>query len=304
MMRWRVRVLVALCVVLYLLAPDQLESVAVALVHAQRNAAAVSPPPPKLRAAFILRGAMSIARRGTAVSEGGPVHEYVNFASCAIATRKYIFDANPEVHFDTYIFSWNVDLRESLLELYHPRAARFVHQANVSDTLRTFGGDYKQAATAYAIQKGYELVEETTREPYDYIVWYRPDVLLWVPMVLSEYDSTQVYVNGDDNADFHFVMNQTNARTFSQLLTSSSFNTLLAHHWIREYVNKVMKMPLLGDKLTPGRSQEVVRKMKAVPNFRAIIAEFGLSVEEVERYEISLHLGSHIAEAARPRDTR
>jgi len=109
-----------------------------------------------------------------------------------------------------------------------------------------------------------EAYEKKYNITYDRVILYRYDVLLWKPIHLEQYDYDKIYVNAhhDSNGDFHFIMNQENARQFKYLYDSIRFgNKCSVHFWIKQYVEKYMKKKLYMDDIIPGVHQEVIRKI-------------------------------------------
>ena len=58
------------------------------------------------KVAFILRGAIAMSNK-----------KYVYYPAAQKSIQKHIFDCNPDYNFDTYIQSWNIDLKQELLDL-------------------------------------------------------------------------------------------------------------------------------------------------------------------------------------------
>jgi hypothetical protein len=176
--------------------------------------------------AIILRGAIS--KINAAFREKGNLMnkeiEYVNFKACCLSIKKFIIDANPDFSFDFYIYSYNPDLEQELINLYKPIKTQFENNKIYENYFLTFGGEYNQVSYAYSVKKGIELMESTNIF-YNRIIIYRPDLLLYKQMLLHEYDPEKIYANAHvgSGGDFHFVMNMQNAKKFMEIMQKCIF---------------------------------------------------------------------------------
>lgn len=197
---------------------------------------------------------------------------YANYSAVGESVRRHIIGVNKNASIDVFVHSWSVDLEEQINSIYAPIASVFEDNELYADDIRSrcrepkdFGG----VSQALAIKKVVEIKENYERSSgavYDKVVLYRPDVLLWKDMVLSDYDtSSAVFVNAHagGGGDFHFVMSSEDASAFKGLYDSSlNGNPHREHHWTKSFVEQFMKRPLLMDQIVPGLHQEVVRPDK------------------------------------------
>lgn len=218
----------------------------------------------KKNVAFCLRGA--VCKYGTSFVGRGNLYRhgrYTNYFSAYKSITRHIFQANPSCHFDVFLQGWNLDLERRMCSLYKPKKWLFEDNNIYSDDIKSRCrclNDYSGISQSLAIKKSIELIDGD----YDYVIVYRPDVLLWKDMILEKYDSSKIYVNAHPNAngDFHFVMNQKNAMDFCGLYDSpKNGNFQKLHSWIKTYVNHFMKQKLEMDDIKPGIHQETLRKI-------------------------------------------
>jgi hypothetical protein len=232
-----------------------------------------------IRVALCLRGAVS--KRDRESKFRGDIYDsslgYVNFRAVYNSLKKHIFEANPDAEIDVFLQSWSEDLQGELESLYDPVASLFENNESYADDIikRCHGASsFSGVSQALAISKSIqlkELHESFQGLLYDIVILYRPDVLLWKDMILSEYDVSQgVFVNahGGRNGDFHFVMSSGDASSFKGLYDSPLHgNPHRVHFWIRNFVENHMGRKMIMDGIVPGRDQEVIRphKMRAGP---------------------------------------
>lgn len=242
------------------------------------------------RVAFILRGSVALkngALRGLVPDN----NQYVNFKACACSTFEHVMKANPNYTFDIFIHCWNVDLQDELVELYKPVAFQFEDNKQYHDQLAPLGGDIRQTSQALTMKKGIELVEnyveQTQQSPYDMVILYRPDMLLWKDMKLDMYDLKEnIYVCAlpDQQGDYHFVMNPANASLFKNLIHSGY--TPLMHSWIKLFVTQTLCKPLVMDDIVPAQHHEIVRKLQPLiqANIGIDLDKYGLTLEDIQSY--------------------
>ena len=153
-----------------------------------------------------------------------------------------------------------------------------MHQTEVFEDIANLGGQYKPAAQGYAISKGIELME-SVRQSYDWVIIYRPDILMWEPLILSKYNSSNIYcdnMHGGCAGEIHFIMNQSNAREFGKICESAAdYNPPAVHFWIRNYVLKWMKRDFVPDNFLPYLNHVYIWGVALVPDFTNIISQFG-----------------------------
>jgi hypothetical protein len=227
---------------------------------------------------------------------------YVNFMAVYNSIMKHIINANPDIEFDFYIQCWNLDLKDKLIDMYKPKGVLFednnIYRDEILMSLQKTGrpiSDFGTTSQLLAISKSIKLALNTDIK-YDYILCYRPDVLLWKDMKLNEYDNDKIYVNAMNNAvgDFHFVMNSVNAQEFCKIYETTFYNNVVTnsylHGKIKLYVENFMNKTLLIDNIKPGQDQEVLRKLnRAITNNNLDIKNFyqyGLTNEEICSYNV------------------
>jgi hypothetical protein len=258
-----------------------------------------------MKCAICLRGAMS--KIGNKFIYPGTLYSnspYVNYNAVYVSIMKHIVNANPNVQFDFLIQSWNIDLKNELTALYNPVATSFednniykeeiinnLHSTNIS--LQNFGSNSQLLAFTKSLQLLKNYVD-TNNVYYDYVILYRPDVLLWKNINLYDYDKNKIYVNAMSNGggDFHFVMNMENSFEFGKIYETTKYNNIVTntyiHGKIKMYVEHFMKKELFLDDIVPGRDQEVLRKLKImIRNTNVDVEkfyEYGLTYEEIETY--------------------
>jgi hypothetical protein len=261
-----------------------------------------------MKCAICLRGAISKVNNrfiypGTLYNSS----PYVNYKAVHNSIKTHIINANPTIHFDFFIQSWNVDLKDELIELYKPIATSFEDNNKYKDEIEhslmmtnrpihEFGGTSQLLAFDKSIQLLKNYVEES-KTNYDYVLLYRPDVMLWKDMDFSNYDIHNIYVNAHPNSggDFHFVMNLMNAFEFRKIYETTKYNNVVTHTYlhgkIKMYVEQFMKQKLFMDNIVPGKDQEVLRKIKKMTidlhNVDInIFYKYGLTYEQILTYTL------------------
>jgi hypothetical protein len=222
------------------------------------------------RVAICLRGAVSKQNAFFKQNEIYLDQPYVDYKKCARSIMKYIVEPNQSNYdFDFFCHGWNQDLEQDMLELYHPKKYLFENNNDYADYINSLcqnEDDFGCVSQALTMKKVIELKEQYEKEnKYDIVILYRYDVLLWKPLLLNEYNSSNIYVNAqeDGNGDFHFIMNEQNANQFKYLIDSiQKGNQCKMHFWIKNYINNYMKKNLVLDRIVPGRDQEVIRKIQ------------------------------------------
>jgi hypothetical protein len=256
-----------------------------------------------MKCAICLRGAISkITHRFMHPNELYNPGQYINYKAVYDSIIKHIINANPTIKFDFYIQCWNLDLKEELIKLYSPKNILFEDNTIYRDeiilslqkTKRPIN-DFGTTSQLLAISKSIKLLQDTG-EFYDYVICFRPDVLLYKDMILDTYDNDKIYVNAHPNAvgDFHFVMNLKNAYEFSKIYDTTSYNNVVTdsylHGKIKLYVEQFMKQTLHIDEIRPGKDEEVLRKLKRAINGHNLNIEdfykYGLTKDEIDTYTL------------------
>ena len=265
-----------------------------------------------MKCAICLRGAISkITHRFMHPGELYNPGTYINYRAVYNSIIKHIVNANPDIEFDFFIQCWNTDLELDLIELYKPKATLFednnIYRDEILLSLQKTGRpiqDFGTTSQLLALSKSITLLKEYVDKNnidnnvmYDYVICYRPDVLIWKDMDLKTYEHDKIYVNAHPNAvgDFHFVMNLENAYEFSKIYNTSFYNNVVTnsylHGKIKLYIEHFMHKTLYIDNISPGANQEVLRKLKKAIIEQGHTIEFfyqyGLTKNEIDTYVLS-----------------
>jgi hypothetical protein len=241
--------------------------------------------------AIVLTGGMACPNRRFQNSTNLKCKRYVNYKACFNSTIKHIVSNNKNIEFHFYIHSWNKDLMIDLDDAYKPIASMYEDNNEYSDEfskVRIDGPNLSQLSKALSQKKGVCMVENSNVS-YDRIMIYRPDVLLWKDMDMSQYDHEKIYFNGQIGGDFHFIMNMENASKFKQLYDSAfDGNQPVMHSWVYLYVVNYMKKEVHADQIIPRFNQDCVRRIYHIYNEGKISKEalddFGLDMEEIKHW--------------------
>jgi hypothetical protein len=251
------------------------------------------------KVAILLRGAVSYkSGKIKKISNPVGVENYVNFLATQKSIQKHIVNVNKDYTFDFYIHSWSYDLKNELNELYKP--VNFLYEKN-SDYLDLINGKvnlfkddsfmFAQTSQALAISKVSNLFNDYVNKHnlnYEYVIFYRPDIMLWKDIDLNLYDKNKIYSNnhGDGDGDFHFILSQKNIKCFQMLFDSINIeNPPIIHSFIKKSIKKTCDIDLISDDIKPGRDQEATRKLGTQKNTDFLI-EYGLSPKDISSYSI------------------
>jgi len=208
---------------------------------------------------------------------------FVNITVVAKMIEKHIFWPNNN-SFDVFIHSWNYGLREWIIETFQPRAAVFSPFAYFEDSLGEVGSKYgippAEPSRFYSMRESLNLVKQAefaNGRPYERVVVFRPDVILFVDMNMTNHSAMEVYNNcgNEGNADFHFVMNSTVAAIFAQMyehledikVPIQEQHAMFSHKPIhRTYLRLHAGLEMLEDEICAHpRTEEVFRKLVGDP---------------------------------------
>jgi hypothetical protein len=235
----------------------------------------------KLRVALCLRGAVS--RKSQASPSQGEIYnlnndDYIDFKAVYRSINKHILQSNSSMDIDTFIHCWNEDLSSELNVLYNPAAFIYENNDMYKDEILMRCQDERQfsaVSQALSIKRVIQLKESYERLnnfEYDIIILYRPDILLWQDIILTDYNniSDSVYVNGhpDGGGDFHFIMSSYHSKKFKELYDSILIhpieNSQCPHGWIKNFIINNITANLQIDNIIPGLHQEVARPQKLI----------------------------------------
>lgn len=247
------------------------------------------------RVAICLHGAISkIGKRFATQGELYNNNQYVNYTACYNSIIKHIVQANQNYIFDFFIHCWNPDLQGDIIKLYNPQASLFEDNNLFKDEINqkiTNPIDFGGVSRSLSIKKSIELLEQHYQNSsYDVVIIYRPDVILFKNLNLDNYDTNNIYCNGNDNGDFHFIMSYDNALLFKNLYHSlQQGNHHRYHWWINNFITNFLHKKLIADDIMPGQHQEVLRKIQSttVKIYKISIntlLEYGLTETEINQY--------------------
>ena len=253
------------------------------------------------KVAFLLRGGISTSSGKLSINENSK--KYVNYKSTKISIDKHIIDTNLDLKFDFFIHSWNEDLQDDLISLYNPIRYSFennhIYYDDINSKLNECNSPlefYNQASQALSIEKVSKLLIDHCAQnniTYDYVIFYRPDILLWKDLFLDKYDLDNIYCNNylDGKGDFHFVMSFENFKKFYLIFQNLNINNPpIPHIYIYQYVKNTLNQEILCDNIVAGTDQEVIRKLRSVVEDQKIdvniLSSYNLSLEQINTYTV------------------
>lgn len=209
--------------------------------------------------------------------------DYVNIECTKRSVMKHIVEANPEYDFDFFIHCWDMRLQSELLSLYNPKKFCFERNDRYTEELKSKGGYYAQASHYLSMKKLCEMIMSVNDE-YDYVVLYRPDVMLWKDMILSQYDKSSITVNNwktiaVNHGDFHFVCSKHNLKSFVELY--DNMRDPIPHKLLN--ISEIKK-----DDIFAGVDQEVTRKLKHCNLSEETLNAYGLTQELIDSYDVKV----------------
>jgi hypothetical protein len=221
------------------------------------------------------------------------ITNYINIQSVYLSIKKNIINCNPNCTFDIYIYSWNINIQNEIINIFNPIKSEFEDNDKYRDYISSFSGQYEVLSASLALKKGIELIESSNIK-YDTIISTRPDCILWKELYLNKCDTLKIYTLNWNNAnsDVFFIMNLANAIIFKNLFESSNMgNPAKSHYWIKNYIEKYMNQSLLElDDIYIGTHFEVLRKIHIqylAKNISEIqLNEYGLTVSEILSYRL------------------
>jgi len=249
------------------------------------------------KVALLLRGGISNTYGKLVLKDDIKNKSYVNFKCVKAGLEKHLFSCNEQYDFDIFIHSWNIDLQEELNLLYSPKLSLFedneIYRNQINKVLNNCNVSeqyYNQVSQALAIKKSFELVKNNINN-YKYVIFYRPDVLLWKNLDLESYDLDTIYCNGYGNGqgDFHFVMSAQNAQRFYLIYDFlSADNPPFEHQFISNHVRNFLKTEIVCDNIQAGVFQEVVRKLRNSIDLKYLreeqLPDYNISINEICSY--------------------
>jgi hypothetical protein len=225
------------------------------------------------RVAFLIKGAVSkvsgkFDNPGQLYREGS----YINYKAAYNSIVKHFIKPNPDYIFDFFIHCWNPDLETNLVDLYKPVVSKFennnIYKNDIISKLDYSGvghGCFALASHSLSIKFGCELIEDyvnNSNTEYDFVILYRPDILIWKDVVLGDYDINSISLSNyqDYRGDFHFIMNYINMLKFKNIWESiSPQNQPLEHKLFPKYIQEFIKVPVKNDNIVAGEHQAPIR---------------------------------------------
>lgn len=270
--------------------------------------------PDKKRVAICLRGAISkLTKRFELPNSLYDNGTYINYNAVYNSIIYHIVNANPTYEFDFYIHCWNKDLKDELLLLYNPKNYLFednnIYRNEIINNLKNTNkslDNFFINSQFLSISKSIKLLLNYIDKEkylynniitYDYVILYRPDIILLKDIKIDLYNNNEIYVNGhkNSNGDFHFIMNLENSYKFINLYETTKTNNIVTDHElhgkVKMFVQHYLNKSLIMDNIIPGLDQEVVRKLKIcsidwnnvpIENF----IKYGFTIEQLLSYNI------------------
>lgn len=245
------------------------------------------------RVAFLIKGAVSKVTGkfdlpGQLYREGS----YINYNAAYNSIVKHFIQPNPDYIFDFFIHSWNTDLEYELTKLYNPIVSKFednnIYKDVIISKLEYSGvsqGCFALASHSLSIKFGCELIEDyvnTSNTQYDFVILYRPDILIWKDVILNQYDNNCITLNNyqDYRGDFHFIMNYSNMLKFKNVWESiSPQNPPFEHRLFPKYIQEFIRIPVKNDNVIAGEHQAPIRYIHT-----SMIASHKMRIEDIICY--------------------
>jgi hypothetical protein len=249
--------------------------------------------------AIIIRGAVSKSSgKIKKINEIYDNVDYINFQCVYNSIKKHIIDVNLEFKFDFFIHSWSFDLENKLNSIYNPKL--FLYENNsfyndlINEKLETCGKNkdlFSQVSQSLSISKSCQIFTEystNNKLNYEYVILYRPDVIIWKDLKLNEYEKNNIYCNSfqDMKGDFHFVFTPDKIIGFTSLFDGISINNPpIPHEFIKKHLVENCKFNLLNDNIVAGQHQEVVRKLNLLDD-KNFLTNYGITLDEIKSYNM------------------
>jgi len=247
------------------------------------------------KVAIILRGGVSKKNGKIKLNEFDT--DYVNYNSVFLSIQRHIVDANSNFTFDFFIHSWSYPLENELNNLYKPVAFEYEDNSNyhgiIIEKLRSCGVSdnvFSTVSESLSISKSCQLFLDYSNNnsiDYEYVILYRPDVLIWKDLLLSEYSKEIVYSSSflKANGDFHFVFEPKKIFGFIDLFDGLSIhNKPHPHESIKHHLTHKHHYQMSNDNIIGGLHQEVVRKLNLLEIDKEFLTEYGITLEEIKTY--------------------
>lgn len=247
------------------------------------------------RVGLILRGGVS--RKGGKIELTNFDNDYVNFECVFNSIKKHIVDVNPNYEFDFFIHSWSYNIKDELNQLYKPVISEYednsTYYEKISEKLRdcnSKNNNFSSVSESLSISKSCKLFDDYVKSnliEYDFVILYRPDVLIWEDLYLSDYSKENIYCNSflEGNGDFHFIFDSKKIYGFLDLFDKiSKFNLPIPHQYIKYHLTTYHNFNVINDNIIAGLHQEAVRKLKLLEINKEFLTEYGISLDEINSY--------------------
>jgi hypothetical protein len=268
------------------------------------------------RALVLIRGGISpISRQYSSIlPRRNP--ERISFEVCAASLRKNLYEANPGFEFTKLAFTWDVFLKERLADafdlnvvkarlnyLYYPhilvatalnqirlkpwywRGEQIQGQRLKGNIARDFSGISQAISISKIAKMGQKYIRES-KISFDLFIIVRPDVVLLKPLPLENLPESAVICNDylDSQGDFRWIAPPNYLHVFAGLFKSILLGQIHKPHvWIRDYF-KSLGIDYLSDSHKAGIDEEVLRKTKGSGIPFPKLQEYGLELDEFEKY--------------------
>lgn len=238
--------------------------------------------------------------------------EYGHPINMAIVARAYeanLFQEHAD-EWDVIVHSWSWDLEAKFEELYNPVAMKLEANGPHHEEIVNHGGvpcggkgslfwcpfGAVSASLSRKIALGLLFErEEQCAGTYHKIIVTRPDIITWKKFQIYDdqvmYPISRITANHHDDdgtGDFHWVMNSSLARTFSQGFDSLTIGSPVYFGWVRDFIKERTGMPPAVDDITPPVDQEVYRKVTTIPPAKVleVLKPYGFNQTELDKLKL------------------
>jgi|APFre7841882630_1041343.scaffolds.fasta_scaffold29665_2 hypothetical protein len=241
---------------------------------------------------------------------------YVNYKAIYNSIDRHIIQTNKNCTFDFFMHGWNYDIEKELIDLYNPLQYclenNVIYESEITQKLDKFDSAPHQFALCsrwLSIKKVSDLFEKYVHDnskTYDLVILYRPDIMLWKDMVLSNYTKESITANSKNvmhnyGGDFHWVMNPNTLEKFKMRyeLDSPPHGWNVESHtntrgWMK-YVNTEFSIPIDMDDIEAGIHQAPIRYINCDPGVchtpvkqgsvtHDQLYSYGFTKEEIDSY--------------------
>jgi len=190
--------------------------------------------------------------------------------------KRYLFETNPDIKFDTHIFSWSTKYKDEIIETYKPVSHCFTPQIEFNQNTKRLDYTLSRWFATSQVIKQKMFYESSKNIQYDWVILTRFDWALKKPMILASYDQSKFYAThdlehnpvtskqvcpcyySDRFLDYAFWSNTDNMNKFSLLVNHwQQYNIFNAHRESFHHANQ-MGLDIAYD-LTESVDHDLVR---------------------------------------------